>query len=132
MEYAPTGSDTPVFIDTEYTTYGVVQKAQAKEKGSDRAKILYPGLDMVPGSPDEFELTRNLTLAFRPKDTTAQGTVTMSNIAAFLPCNIWANSPLVHIVYTCKWNAAGLMPIRAMVTSKVGFKIPAKKAVAIV
>eukprot|EP00959_Pyramimonas_sp_CCMP1952_P453322 9468044-Pyramimonas_sp.AAC.2 len=58
--------------------------------------------------------------------------ISFQNAGALVPIDSWANSPLLSIMWSCKWSPKGLVPVCPKVVIREALNIPAGSAVKLI
>ena len=122
-----TDSSTNVIFNGVVTTIGRV--GLEKHKTSPQAKVVYH--ELVPNETRAGEFTLKLVhrIAFASKEAEID-TYTATNIGSTAPFNLWKNN-VSEIIWSVRWTAKGLMPVRPLIYTRVGMKIPTDHAVVV-
>ncbi len=117
-------------IDNAVVTLKEAVANQSKEKTKDAAKICYHTIEETPGEEGSFTLKRNLDVVCRSKDIAQQGTITPGSFGALGSFRIWMTN-WCQVVWSCKWGANGVMPLRPVVLTTSNIDIPPGKAIVV-
>jgi hypothetical protein len=134
VPFSPTGSAVPIFLDNQLTTIGKAVQDRVAQKSKEEAKICYHSQEEIAGGDvGEFRLVQTLKVVCRPKaagEQEVEGKVSQQSVGARIPLTVFHSSPLLAIIWACKWHVNGLMPVRAQVcfSTTADVMIPAGKA----
>ena len=90
-------------------------------------KVMYHNIEPKPGCPWDFDLTQQQMIVARAKEDD-ESSVSQVNTAGKLDVCMMRELNLVHICWSCKWSANGLMPVRPLLVFKDAMTLPAESS----
>ena len=129
-------------MDGKVTTVGQIIKEKRAISPLD-TKVLYHEMQDKPTAEDSFffilkekpdckVLFRPENVPVKPEQKGADGHVNLaySSVAGCLPTSCWQNNLATEILWSVKWTARGLTPVRPNICLKEPCKIQAGHAIA--
>jgi hypothetical protein len=125
VEFKLQSSDDLVCFNGRICSVGSVV-ADQREKKPD-CQICYHKLTVTDDSPKKFLLKQTHRIAFHTQvkeEGSQPAELTLSNFAAKEPVKIWQASPSLNLVWTVRWAAKGLMPVKPCIYLKACANLP--------
>ena len=149
--FAVVGSEDHCIYQNKLTTVGMMYYGKLASTSPQNAKVCYHSLAEVAGKVQQFTCTREHHIVFVPDhqagedgdpdppapeggekkteggDKKKKGIMSQSIVGAMVPATKW-RSHATELVWTMKWHATGLMPVKPNIVFMASGTIPAKKA----
>ena len=125
IPFSLTSSSDLVVFNGQALTLGQVLNDQREKKPT--AEVCYHTVSVDDVDPKSFTLERTHNVIFLPKKDEGQ-TVTLNSFAVNEPVTTFTSSEGMQLLWSVRWTAKGLMPVKPAVYLKGSVTIPTGRA----